>query len=393
MDYNPKLLYLQQIKITNKMIQRTLQNIINSNFFKGKAIIIIGARQVGKSTLMHQVIDEFNKDTLYLDCDDPETRLSLTDINISELHSIIGANKIVMIDEAQLVYNIGTTLKLIVDNMPDIQLIVSGSSAFELRNKLNEPLTGRKYEYQLFPFSTEELLKNYGLIYIRQVLESRLIYGSYPDVINHKDESKVILMNIAESYLYKDLLMIENIRKPTLINKLLIALSLQVCSEVSYNELAQTVGTDSKTVEKYIDLLEKCFVVFRLNTLSRNVRTELKKGKKIYFYDNGIRNALIKNFAPLSLRQDVGALWENFFITERIKYNRYHGNFVNYYFWRTTQQQEIDFIEEQDGKFTAFEMKWNPRKSNITIPKTFKEAYSIKDAVVVTPDNYLEWIK
>lgn len=393
MDYNPKLLYLQQIKITNKMIQRTLQNIINSNFFKGKAIIIIGARQVGKSTLMHQVIDEFNKDTLYLDCDDPETRLSLTDINISELHSIIGANKIVMIDEAQLVYNIGTTLKLIVDNMPDIQLIVSGSSAFELRNKLNEPLTGRKYEYQLFPFSTEELLKNYGLIYIRQVLESRLIYGSYPDVINHKDESKVILMNIAESYLYKDLLMIENIRKPTLINKLLIALSLQVCSEVSYNELAQTVGTDSKTVEKYIDLLEKCFVVFRLNALSRNVRTELKKGKKIYFYDNGIRNALIKNFAPLSLRQDVGALWENFFITERIKYNRYHGNFVNYYFWRTTQQQEIDFIEEQDGKFTAFEMKWNPRKSNITIPKTFKEAYSIKDAVVVTPDNYLEWIK
>ena len=187
--------------------------------------------------------------------------------------------------------------------------------------------------------------------------------------------------------------MVDSIRKPVVIEKLLIALSLQVCSEVSYNELAQTVGTDSKTVEKYIDLLEKCFVIFRLNAFSRNLRTELKKSKKIYFYDNGIRNALIKNFSPLSLRQDVGALWENFFISERIKYNHYHRNFANYYFWRTTQQQEIDFIEESDGLFTAFEMKWNPKKHNLSLPNPFIETYPIKEAAIITPDNYLDWVK
>src|SRR5574344_300991 len=346
------------------MIKRTLQEIIEGKLFKGKAIIIIGARQVGKSTLMRQIVNVLDKPTLYLDCDDPEIKRTLADANIQELRSIAGANKVLVIDEAQSVPHIGTTLKLIIDNITDVQLIVSGSSAFELLNKLNEPLTGRKFEYHIYPISTEELYENKGLLYIRQTLEQRLIYGSYPDIINHTDDAKDLLMNIAESYLYKDLLMVDSIRKPVVIEKLLIALSLQVCSEVSYNELAQTVGTDSKTVEKYIDLLEKCFVIFRLNAFSRNLRTELKKSKKIYFYDNGIRNALIKNFSPLSLRQDVGALWENFFISERIKYNHYHRNFANYYFWRTTQQQEIDFIEESDGLFTAFEMKWNPKKHN-----------------------------
>lgn len=375
------------------MITRTLQDVIENTFFKGKAVIIIGARQVGKSTLMRQVVDVMDKTASYLDCDDPEIRHILSDANIPELRSIIGKNEIVMIDEAQLVPNIGTTLKLIVDNIPEVQLMVSGSSSFELQNKLNEPLTGRKYEYHLFPISTEELVDNRGLLYVRQTLEQRLIYGSYPDIVNHSDEAKVLLMNITESYLYKDLLMIDSIRRPVLINKLLVALALQVCSEVSYNELAQTIGTDSKTVEKYIDLLEKCFVVFRLNALSRNVRTELKKSKKIYFYDNGVRNALIKNFAPLSLRNDIGALWENFFISERMKFNHYHSNYANYYFWRTTLQQEIDFIEESDGRLSAFEMKWNPRKSKISLPKSFVEAYDVKESVIITPENYLEWLK
>ncbi len=375
------------------MIKRTLQEIIEGKLFKGKAIIIIGARQVGKSTLMRQIVNVLDKPTLYLDCDDPEIKRTLADANIQELRSIAGANKVLVIDEAQLVPHIGTTLKLIIDNITDVQLIVSGSSAFELLNKLNEPLTGRKFEYHMYPISTEELYENKGLLYIRQTLEQRLIYGSYPDIINHTDDAKDLLMNIAESYLYKDLLMVDSIRKPVVIEKLLIALSLQVCNEVSYNELAQTVGTDSKTVEKYIDLLEKCFVIFRLNAFSRNLRTELKKSKKIYFYDNGIRNALIKNFSPLSLRQDVGALWENFFISERIKYNHYHRNFANYYFWRTTQQQEIDFIEESDGLFTAFEMKWNPKKHNLSLPKPFIETYPIKEAAIITPDNYLDWVK
>lgn len=185
----------------------------------------------------------------------------------------------------------------------------------------------------------------------------------------------------------------EGVRKPVLLEKLLVALALQVGSEVSYNELAQTVGTDSKTIEKYVDLLEKCYVVFRLSALNRNVRTELKKGKKIYFYDNGIRNALIQNLNPLALRQDAGALWENFFISERIKYNHYNGRYVNAYFWRTTQQQEIDYIEENDGSMTAFEMKWNPKKAHAALPTSFLNAYPVKETAVITPDNYLGWVK
>lgn len=265
---------------------------------------------------------------------------------------------------------------------------VTGSSSFELQNRLNESLTGRKYEYNLFPISTAELLDNGGLIAVKQTMEARLIFGSYPDVLNHSLNAKEILMNIAESYLYKDLLALENIRKPALLEKLLIALALQISNEVSYNEIAQTIGSDTKTVEKYIDLLEKCYIVFRLNAFSRNLRTELKKSKKIYFYDNGIRNAILQNFAPLSLRNDVGSLWENFFISERIKSNHYNGR----YFWRTTQQQEIDYIEEEDGTFNAFEIKWNPKKASTTLPSTFLNTYTVNTSNIVTPDNYLEWL-
>lgn len=220
-----------------------------------------------------------------------------------------------------------------------------------------------------------------------------MIYGSYPDVVNNAEDRRAILMNLSGSYLYQDLLSMEGVRKPVLLEKLLVALALQVGSEVSYNELAQTVGTDSKTIEKYVDLLEKCYVVFRLSALNRNIRTELKKGKKIYFYDNGIRNALIQNLNPLALRQDTGALWENFFISERIKYNHYNGRHVNACFWRTTQQQEIDYIEETDGAMTAFEIKWNPKKAHATLPASFLKAYPVKETVIITPDNYLDWLK
>ena len=219
-----------------------------------------------------------------------------------------------------------------------------------------------------------------------------MIYGSYPDVMNHSDDARAVLANLSGSYLYQDLLSLEGVRKPALLEKLLVALALQIGSEVSYNELAQTVGSDSKTVEKYIDLLEKCFVVFRLSAFSRNLRTELKKSRKVYFYDNGIRNAILQNFTPLALRTDVGELWENFFISERMKYNHYSANYVRSYFWRTTLQQEIDYIEEQDGQFMAFEMKWNPKKSNVSVPAPFKNEYPLKQFVVVTPDNYLNWI-
>ena len=360
--------------------------------FAGKAIIVIGARQVGKSTLFKMILEKQDCKTLQLNCDEPEVKDLLTNINTAELRLLIADNKIVVIDEAQRVENIGMTLKRITDNFPEVQLLVTGSSSFELQDQLNEPLTGRKFEYHLFPISTSEILNAQGLLGVKQTLEQRLVYGSYPDILNHADDAKELLMNLAGSYLYKDLLSLESVRRPVLLGKLLTALALQVCSEVSYNELAQTVGTDNKTVEKYIDLLEKCYIIFRLNGFNRYLRTELKKGKKVYFYDNGIRNAILQNFAPLSLRQDTGALWENFIISERIKANQYAGRYANSYFWRTTQQQEIDYIEESDGQFTVFEMKWNPRRANTQFPSSFLTTYDVKETAVITPDNWMEWV-
>ncbi len=375
------------------MIRRQLQDVIEARMFVGKAIIVIGARQVGKSTLFNMVLEGRKESALQLNCDEPEVQEMLSAMNTQELKLLIGQNKILVIDEAQRVENIGMTLKRITDNFPDVQLLVTGSSSFELQNKLNEPLTGRKFEYHLFPLSTGELLNAQGLLSVKQTLESRLIFGSYPDIFNHQDDAKDLLYNLSNSYLYKDLLNLESVRRPALLGKLLTALALQVTSEVSYNELAQTVGTDNKTVEKYIDLLEKCFVIFKLNGFSRNLRTELKRAKKFYFYDNGIRNAILQNFAPLALRQDVGALWENFFISERIKANQYCGRYVNSYFWRTNQQQEIDYIEECDGQFSLFEMKWNPKRANTQFPNTFLTAYDVKEKAIVTPENWLEWVK
>ncbi len=374
------------------MIRRQLQDVIEKRMFAGKAIIVIGARQVGKSTLFNTILENADVPALTLNCDEPEVKEMLTQMNTQELKMLIGNNRILMIDEAQRVDNIGMTLKRITDNFPDVQLMVTGSSSFELQDKLNEPLTGRKFEYHLFPLSTGELMDSQGLLSVKQTLENRLVFGSYPDIINHNEDAKEILTNLSSSYLYKDLLTLDNIRRPVLLNKLLTALALQVTSEVSYNELAQTIGSDSKTVEKYVDLLEKCYIIFKLNGFNRNLRTELKRSKKFYFYDNGIRNAILQNYAPLSLRQDAGALWENFIISERIKANQYNGRYVNSYFWRTSQQQEIDYIEECDGSFTLFEMKWNPKKSNVKFPSTFLSTYDVKQQAVITPDNWLEWV-
>ena len=378
-------------------IHRQLQAVIQDHLFHGKAILLIGARQVGKSTLFRQVLTEgaaqYNKaQILSLDCDDPEVRLLLTNPNLEQVAQWVANRRIVLIDEAQRVAGIGLTLKMITDHFPEVQLLVTGSSSLLLQGQLNEPLTGRKFEYHLYPISTGEIYQEGGVLQVNRTLESRLVYGSYPDVVCGAGDPKELLMNLAGSYLYQDLLSLEGVRKPVLLEKLLVALALQVGSEVSYNELAQAVGTDSKTVEKYIDLLEKCYIVFRLTALSRNVRTELKKSRKIYFYDNGIRNALIHNLNPMAIHQDTGALWENFFVSERMKYNHYTGRYVSAYFWRTTQQQEIDYVEEIDGQMTAFEMKWNPKKANAAIPSTFLQAYPIKETVVVTPENYLSYL-
>ena len=373
-------------------IPRTIVNRIKEKLFTGKVIVLIGARQVGKSTSFSRLNQELGLNALILNCDEPEVRTLLESPSSAEIELLIGKHNAVIIDEAQRVKDIGLTLKRIYESHKDVQLLVTGSSSLMLHDQINEPLTGRKYEYFLYPIASQEIIESDGgLLWEKQLLEPRLIYGSYPEVLTSLNNAKELLINLADSYLYKDILSLENIKRPELLNKLLIALALQVSSEVSYNEIAKTIGTDSKTVEKYISLLEQCHVVFRLGALSRNIRNELSKSKKIYFYDNGIRNAVIQNFAPLSLRQDAGALWENFFISERIKFNHYRGHHANVYFWRTTAQQEIDYIEECDGQFTLFEIKWNP-KAKVHFPKNFLETYNVSQSIVVTPENYLDYL-
>jgi len=369
------------------MISRELEKQLVQHFFRGKIIMLSGARQVGKTTLIEMLLQKRKEKILYLNADETDVRELLTDTTSTSLKSIVGNHKIVFIDEAQRVKNIGITLKLFADQIKDVQVIVTGSSSFDLANEMNEPLTGRKYEFMLFPLSFSEMVEHHGQLEEKRLLEHRLIYGYYPEIVTKPGEEKELLKLLANSYLYRDLLTLEQIKKPVLLEKILRALALQLGSEVSYNEVAQLVNADQETVEKYIDLLEKSFVLFRLPAFSHNVRNEIKKGKKIYFYDNGIRNAIIGNFNLLINRNDTGALWENFLISERMKYLYYHNINVKRYFWRTVQQQEIDYIEEQERKLSAYEFKWN-KKARAKFPKTFIRAYPDSETHLVTQGNF-----
>ncbi|MCQ2306890.1 MAG: ATP-binding protein [Bacteroidales bacterium] len=372
------------------MIQRQLQSILQEKLHKGKAIILIGARQTGKTTLLKELIKDQDR-ALWLNADDMDVRNIVQSLTISRLPSLVKQYECIVIDEAQRIENIGLQLKLITDNMPNIQLLVTGSSALELANTINEPLTGRKYEYPLYPLSFFELQEHFGLIQEQTALPVRLVYGSYPDVVCHPGEEKEILSQLADGYLYKDVLQWERIKKPEKLLKLLQALAYQMGSEVNYTELAQIVGLDKETIGNYITLLEQAKVVFRLSSFSRNLRNELKHARKIYFYDNGIRNALINNYADVSTRQDIGALWENYLVSERLKNNQYSSRYVNSYFWRTTQMQEIDYLEEYDGKLYAYEFKWNVNKKVKSNP-TFNKAYPGVQIVTVTPLNYMDFL-
>ncbi|MDZ4758639.1 MAG: AAA family ATPase [Bacteroidota bacterium] len=311
--------------------------------FKGKAIILVGARQTGKTTLLKTLLKN-EKMGLWLNADNPDVHTRLENISPSGWKKLIGKNKVIVIDEAQRIENIGLKIKLITDELKGIQLIATGSSSFELSSKVNEPLTGRKWEYMLYPISYGEMANYHGIIEESSLIEHRLIYGYYPEVMTAESNEKEILKQLTDSYLYKDLLMLDSIKRSNKIINLLQALALQLGNEVSYSELGKLLGMDNQTVEKYIDLLEKSFVIFRLNAFSRNLRNELKRSRKIYFYDNGVRNALLANFSPLSLRSDVGPLWENFLIAERMKFLSYNQKWVNSYFWRSHEQQEIDYI-------------------------------------------------
>lgn len=368
------------------MVVRELEKIIKERLNTGKAIVILGARQVGKTTLLKTLFGS-SKEVLWLNGDEMDVQSLFSAISATRLKAIFGNKKTVIIDEAQRIHDIGLRMKLITDQIPEVQLVVTGSSAFELANQLNEPLTGRKWEYKLYPISFGEMVKHHGLLEEKRLLSHRMVYGYYPDVINNTGIEKEILKQLSDSYLYKDLLLLEQIKKPDGLIKLLQGLAFQVGAQVSYNELSQLCGLDAKTVEKYIVLLEQAFIIFRLGSFSRNLRTELKKSRKIYFYDNGIRNALIANFNQIENRTDTGALWENFLVSERIKYLAYSQKWVNYWYWRTKEQQEIDFIEETDGQLVAYEFKWNPL-AKVKKPASFTQAYPAAQFEVIHKDNF-----
>jgi predicted AAA+ superfamily ATPase len=365
--------------------------LINARLFQGKAIIVTGPRQVGKTTLIRHITEAGSHRTRWFNGDEPDTRELFSQATSSRLKALIGEASLVVIDEAQRIENIGLAVKLLVDTYPRLQVLVTGSSSLELTNTINEPLTGRKYEFHLFPLSYEELAAHTGALEERRLLEHRMIFGYYPDVVVHEGSEQELLMNLCSSYLYKDLLAWQQIKKPMLLEKLLQGLALQIGNEVTYHELGQLAGIDTETAERYIDLLEKAFVVFRLPSLNRNMRNEIKKGRKVYFYDTGIRNALLKNFNPLAMRQDTGALWENFCIVERMKTNHYGLRFANRFFWRTVQQQEVDYLEEYNGVLHAYEFKWNPKRKN-RFTRTFTTAYPGSTTAVITPENFEEFV-
>ena len=372
------------------MIERTLYKTIENKLFDGKVIVLVGARQVGKTTLLKQLFRQ-KEGVLWLNGDELQVQNLFSNASADRLLSEFGDNKIVILDEAQRIENIGLRLKLIADSDSDIQVIATGSSAFELANKVNEPLTGRKWEYQLFPLSFGEMVAHHGKLKEMRMLPRRLVYGYYPEVVMNDGNEVEILKLLTDAYLYKDILSWESIKHPDKLQTLLRALAYQVGSQVSYNELSQMSSMDSKTVERYITLLEQCYIIFRLPSFSRNLRHELKASRKIYFYDNGIRNALIADYRAPEVRQDIGALWENFVIAERMKSNEYYHRWVNRYFWRTKQQQEIDYLEELEGKLYAYEMKWNPQ-AKASITKTFTEAYPNSEFQVITPENIADFL-
>ena len=372
------------------MVVRTLEKIIKNRLNSGKAIVLLGARQVGKTTLLKTLFTEV-QDVLWLNGDELDVQSLFENGSADRLKAIFGNKKIVVIDEAQRITDIGLRLKLITDQIPEVQLIATGSSAFELANQVNEPLTGRKWEYKMFPISFGEMVSHHGLLQEKRMIPHRMVYGYYPEVVNNAGSEKEILKQLSDSYLYKDILLWDKVKKPEGLLKLLRGLAFQVGAQVSYNELSQLCGLDAKTVEKYIVLLEQTYIIFRLGSFSRNLRSELKFSRKIYFYDNGIRNALIANFNQIELRQDIGALWENFVLSERMKKLHYTQDWSNSWYWRTKEQKEIDYIEESEGQLKAYEFKWNP-KAKTKIPKLFLETYVGSEFQVIHKDSLEDFL-
>ena len=373
------------------MIHRILEEKIQPLLGGNKAIIVMGARQVGKSTLLNQLLGE-NKNALWLNGDDIDVQNLFHEMSSTRMRALLGNNKFLVIDEAQRIPDIGLRIKLVTDQVSDVQVIATGSSSFELASKVNEPLTGRKREFKMFPLTFKEMVSHSNLLDELRMIPHRLVYGYYPEVVSNPGDEKNTLKELSDSYLYKDILSLDSISKPDKLVRLLKALALQIGSQISYNEIGNMISLDSKTVERYVNILEKSFIVFRLGSFSRNLRNELKASRKIYFWDLGIRNAIIGNLAQIENRTDAGELWENFAIAERLKQNAYQNSFAQSWFWRTQQQKEIDYIEEENGMIHAFEFKWNEHKARTKCPESFSTAYPDAFFQVITPRNIEEFL-
>lgn len=371
------------------MIKRTLHQELTSLIFKGKAILLFGARQVGKTSLIKKTIK--NQSFLWLNGDEPDTQLLLENITSDRLKVIIGTHKILVIDEAQMIHNIGLLIKRMVDNFPEIQVIASGSSAFELADKTKESMVGRKEELQLFPLTFSEMVNHTNFVEASRLMPHRLIYGYYPEVVSNPGKEEKILNDLVDAFLYKDILNLEGIKKSATLQRLVQMLAFRIGSEINYSSLGNDLGINRLTVEKYIDILEKNFIIFSLNAFSKNQDNELKKGRKVYFWDLGLRNRVIKNFKPIEFRDDIGALWENFIISERKKKLAYDGNFSDTHFWRNTQQAEIDYLEIKNDTIDAYEIKYNPNRK-VIFTKSFTKNYTPKTTQVIHNQNYWEFL-
>ena len=374
-------------------IQRAVEATIKNRLVAGKVNLLVGARRVGKTFLLKKIVQDINEPYLWLNGDDESTHDLLAERTIANYKRITSGISLLIIDEAQMIKDIGLKMKLMIDEIPNLKIIASGSSAYALSYKVGEPLVGRAFWHKIFPIAQNELKHHENYVDTVRNLEERLIYGSYPEIFQWKtlQEKEAYLKEILNSYLFKDLLVFDEIRNSDKIRTLLKLVAFQLGKEVSYDELGKQLGMSKNTVEKYLDLLSKVFVVYKVGAYSKNLRKELSKSSRWYFYDNGIRNALIDNFKPLSLRNDVGELWENYLMVERLKKNNYEQNFKEIYFWRTYDQQEIDYIEEKSQEIEAFEFKWGNTKAKI--PVAFANAYPESKFSVITKENYLDFIE
>lgn len=377
------------------LLNRIIAPEIEKELFTSKRVIVIyGPRRTGKTTLAKMLLEKYQNKykTRFIQCETITAQQGLTSQDPLRLKQFIGEDiQFVVLDEAQYIKNIGINLKLLIDTYPDLQIIATGSSSFDLANEIKEPLTGRVWEFFLPAFTLEELEQHYDRYALPGILEDLILYGSYPQVIlSSLEKRRLTLEEITQNYLYKDLLTFEGQKNSEFIFKLLQLLAFQIGSEVSMNELATKLERSKTLVEKHIDLLEKCFVIFRLSPLSRNLRNEIVKKKKIYFWDTGIRNALIQNFTSLSVRPDRGALWENFCIAERLKFLKTHRRSYNLYFWKSYQQQEIDYLEEYDGILHGYEIKWNEEKWKK--PTDFLQTYPNSHLMLINRHNYRDFV-